>query len=583
MARRNAEKTYPSVKQIDVSSRKQMPAKSLSSLVLVYHCSTFFRFGKHLQAALQAVLSTANAYFGFHHALLLLLRANHKPIYLEAGNPDCAEHVQWVAYFEKNKTATLAGLYPAANTNLPMIVRAGDPVGVIEIGVFHHDTNQAKSMLHKAVPLARHIADLVQESLIQGQKKPDLRRLSVWLETVSAISSTLDIKQVLHLVSQLAADLLRGRCSILLLDEETGLLVPEVAVGAYDPVLKKNFKALKGREPFPGIARAIRTQQPVVITPDNMGEMVPSDVVNAFDLSWSVIAPITTRGKAVGIMQVDRPPHTSTMPGNPFSPEEIKIIAAMARETGIALENAQLVEALAEKEMVLHNLMNKIITAQEDERKRVASDIHDGVIQALLGIWYRLQRLTSQLGPDEHPPDLKQELIRLQDDIGQQLRDIRRIVHNLRPIALDNYGLVPAMHAYIESLQAEHGPAVKLIVTGTERRLPLNVETTLYRVMQEALANVVQHAHARHVKVQLVIEESNVALEVSDDGQGFTPPSGSAKQVGKRLGLAGIEERALLLGGTCQIISHPGRGTRVLVSIPLTTANTPPLPAFQYQ
>ncbi|MBC7337704.1 MAG: GAF domain-containing protein, partial [Clostridia bacterium] len=184
--------------------------------------------------------------------------------------------------------------------------------------------------MNKASPLARHIADLIQDSLLRSQKQPNLRRLAVWLETVSAISSTLDIKQVLHLVTQLAADLLRGRCSIVLLEEETGILIPEVAVGAYDPVLKKKFKALRGQPPFPAISRAIKTQRPVVVTPENMDEMVPPDLAQTFELHWSVFAPILIRGRAVGIMQVDRPPHPSALPGTPFSQEEIEIIAAMA-------------------------------------------------------------------------------------------------------------------------------------------------------------------------------------------------------------------------------------------------------------
>lgn len=542
----------------------------LPTLLLVYRSSSFFRFGKHLRAALEGVLSTATAYFGFRQAHLVLLRGNRKPIYLQAGQSGDRSGEPCLAYFERKREAPLlAGLYPAASTNLPMILRAGDPVGVIELGVFHQDPDQARALLNKAIPLARHIADLIQDSLLRSQKQPNLRRLAVWLETVSAISSTLDIKQVLHLVTQLAADLLRGRCSIVLLEEETGILIPEVAVGAYDPVLKKKFKALRGQPPFPAISRAIKTQRPVVVTPENMDEMVPPDLAQTFELHWSVFAPILIRGRAVGIMQVDRPPHPSALPGTPFSQEEIEIIAAMAKETGIALENAQLVQALEQKEQLLHHLVNKIITAQEDERKRVAGDIHDGVIQALLGIWYRLQRLTSQL-ESIRPQDLAQELARLRDDIGRQIQDIRRIIYNLRPLVLDNYGLVPAMQAYIESLRGEQGPAIEMVTEGTERRLPLNVEITLYRILQEALANAIKHARANRVKVRLVMGENSVTLEVTDDGLGFTPPPNSRAQANKHLGLASIEERVLLLGGTCQIHSRPGHGTAVLVNIPLS-------------
>ncbi|MGB9886989.1 MAG: ATP-binding protein [Moorellales bacterium] len=539
--------------------------QGLPCLVLVYHSPSFFRVGRHLREAFQGVLTTATSYFGFGEAHLLLLRSGHKPTYLVAGKPSergrevCLACLQGRAVTECN---------PAAATNLPMILRAGDPVGVIEVGIFLPETEPARVLLHKVVPLARHLADLIQDSLFRRQKESHLRRLAVWLETVSAISSTLDLKQVLHLVTQLAADLLRGRCSILLLDEETQTLIPEVAVGAYDPVLKRKFKGLRGRAPFPAIIRALRTQRPVVVTPENMDELIPRDVAWAFELQWTVIAPIMIRDRGVGVMQVDRPPCPSAV-GAPFSREEIEIIAAMAKEAGVALENAQLVEALARKEQTLHHLVNKIITAQEDERKRVAGEIHDGAIQALLGIWYRLQRLTSQLD-SRLVPGLAAELEYLRDELGRQIQDIRRIVYNLRPFILDNYGLVPAIQAYIENLQTGSGPAIELVTKGAERRLPVNVEITLYRVLQEALANAIKHAQARRIRVELNLEDKAVTLEVADDGLGFVTSARARNQDYQHLGLVSIEERVHLVGGTCEIRSRPGRGTTVRVSIPLS-------------
>jgi signal transduction histidine kinase len=540
-------------------------------LVLVYRSSAFFRFGHRLRECLEGVLSTATSYFGFGEAHLLLLRSGHKAVYLCAGEAAGRGREQYLAGLEDRP---LLELSPEAGTNLPMILRAGDPVGVIEVGIFHADGEQARALLHKVVPLARHIADLIQDSLFRPQKRSHLRRLAVWLETVSAISSTLDLKQVLHLVTQLAADLLRGRCSILLLDEETQTLVPEVAVGVYDPVLKKKFKNLKGRQPFPAIVRALKTQRPVVVTPENMDELIPPDVTTAFELQWTVYAPIVIRGRGVGVMQVDRPPYPSAV-GSPFSREEIEIIAAMAKETGIALENAQLVEALARKEQTLHSLVNKIITAQEDERKRVAGEIHDGVIQALLGIWYRLQRLTSQAGGTP-AAEFWSELERLRDELGGQIQDIRRIVYNLRPSVLDNYGLVPAIQAYIETLQAGSGPLIEMVSRGTDRRLPANIEITLYRVLQEALANVIKHAQATVVRVELTTEAEAVTLEVKDNGRGFSAPPGTWAQGQQHLGLASIEERVLLVGGTCQIRSRPGQGTTVKVVIPVSGSQERP-------
>jgi len=308
--------------------------------------------------------------------------------------------------------------------------------------------------------------------------------------------------------------------------------------------------------------RTIKTQQPVIVTPQNKHRLLTPDIIDNFDYGWMVLAPILSKDKTIGVMQVDRP---LEMPG--FDHEEKEIIFAIARATAIALENARLIEMLGQKEQLLHQLVNKLITAQEDERKRLAADLHDGIIQSLIAIWYRLQRITPTAEVD--PQKWYSEIADLTNVLSEQIQDIRRILYDLRPMILDNYGLIPAVESYVHNLQEKQNLPVELFIDGKDARLPSKIEVTLFRILQEALTNVMKHANATRVKVTLTILEEEASLTVEDNGTGLDTSLLSTPQPQNRLGLASIQERALLLAGTCNIESQPGKGTRILVKIPL--------------
>jgi signal transduction histidine kinase len=264
-------------------------------------------------------------------------------------------------------------------------------------------------------------------------------------------------------------------------------------------------------------------------------------------------------------MQVDRPAHDKQ-----FDQEEVAIFSAIAKETSIAMENSRLVDTLAKKEKLLQQLFEKLICAQEDERKRVASEIHDGAIQALLGIWYRIQLLAISGGGDDTS---KGELLKIQDLLGQQIQEIRRIVYNLRPVMLDTYGLGPALRALIRTLQEESQIDFELVMESPKQSLPANFELMLYRIVQELLANVIKHSQATRVQVILDNGEENTVLVVKDNGTGFnlTPPRRDNPY--GNLGLANIHERIILLGGTCKIESQLGWGTTVTIQVPTPLTN----------
>ncbi|HUW65684.1 MAG TPA: GAF domain-containing sensor histidine kinase [Spirochaetia bacterium] len=542
-----------------------MDRSNAAELILFCRVGPALKSVKRLEGAIMGVLQAAVGNLQFAHAALVLSRPGREPACWQVDRDQGRENggtyrllLSSLKHGDPPDPLSLLG--PAAQASIPVILRAGDPIGTMEIGIFHTGEETARRLLNQATSLARHIADTIQESLFARQKDRSLRKLAVWLETVCTISSTMNIGQILHVVAQLTADLFAARCCFYLLNEEGHRLDLGAAVGSYDQLLKKRLKALKGQPPFEAITQVVRTGQPLVLTPDNIEKYVPPEIIADFDYHYMILVPVVVQGVPRGVMQVDR-----SRESGGFNQEEISIILAMARETAIAMENARLIETLAQKEELLHQLVTKLITAQEDERKRIASEIHDGAIQALIGIWYRMQRLT--VDARERPAGLEEELTLVRDSLYQQIQDIRLAVYNLRPVILDNHGLGPAIRSLLHSFEEEHHLQFELALEGAGQRLPATFEITVYRILQEALANVVKHARATRIQVILIVGREQTVLVVRDNGIGFD----TLEQAGERrpqLGLASIRERVLLLGGQVRIESQPGTGTTLTVTVP---------------
>jgi two-component system, NarL family, sensor histidine kinase UhpB len=203
--------------------------------------------------------------------------------------------------------------------------------------------------------------------------------------------------------------------------------------------------------------------------------------------------------------------------------------------------------------------------AQEEERRRLARDLHDEVNQALTAILLRLEAL-SQDAPAERVPEVT-ELKRL---VNQAMGELLTLARQLRPSALDDHGLVPALQAQLRRFGARTGVEVRLRTHGDPDALAEDVQTALYRIIQEALANAGRHAGATVVEVDLKAEAGRVDLRVSDDGEGFDPGAvarGGADGPGAGLGMGGMAERARLVGGDLDVRSAPGGGTTVTVRI----------------
>jgi two-component system sensor histidine kinase UhpB len=201
-----------------------------------------------------------------------------------------------------------------------------------------------------------------------------------------------------------------------------------------------------------------------------------------------------------------------------------------------------------------------VLRAQEEERRRLARDLHDEVNQALTAILLRLEALSQAA-----PPELSSELSELKRLVNQAMSELLQLARQLRPTALDDHGLLPAMASQVRRFEAQTGIKAELNASGTDTQLPPDEEIAVYRIAQEALANVARHADAREVSVGFRAGDDGVELTVRDDGRGF---STLEPRDGGGLGLGGMAERARLVGGELTIESRPGGGTKLCLRVP---------------
>jgi signal transduction histidine kinase len=235
-----------------------------------------------------------------------------------------------------------------------------------------------------------------------------------------------------------------------------------------------------------------------------------------------------------------------------------------------ARELSTLYEELRQRDEIRLKLLERVVRAQEEERQRVARDLHDTVGQVLSAIIANLATLENKVC-DDHAP-ARAQVHQMQEYASQALDELHRLITDLRPALLDELGLVAALRWYPHYLGASLPFGVDVQVHGPARRLPPEIEIILFRIAQEALTNVMRHAHATQVTVTLDMrDDSQVTLVVEDNGCGFDVGATLAPTREQRpWGLLGMQERAELVGGTCVIASQLGQGTRVVVTIPLT-------------
>ena len=294
-----------------------------------------------------------------------------------------------------------------------------------------------------------------------------------------------------------------------------------------------------------------------------------------------VHVPLITKGCALGSMCV------GTHVAPQFSDDEQKLLEAIGNQIAIAVENARLYADVQRKERVRGELFKKSLAAQEDERKRIARELHDEVSQSLTALLY-----DAEDGMEvENLPAIKIRLQSICDLTQHTLNNIHKLIFDLRPSMLDQLGLISAMRWLAETRLEPKGVRVSVntnsnldLLSGDNdhQRLPPEIETALYRVVQEAINNIARHAAARNVEISLNLYDGQAKVSIIDDGIGFDLEELSTETIKeiddkdfllsdnmRGLGLLGMQERIELLGGDLEIDSTPGNGTHVHIRVPI--------------
>ena len=272
--------------------------------------------------------------------------------------------------------------------------------------------------------------------------------------------------------------------------------------------------------------------------------------------------PLTAHGVIVGQLNIayDRK--------EVIQRNDIDLLNALSSPLGVMIENARLWEEVRRKDSMRAELLKKVVVAQEDERRNIARELHDELGQMLTSLLIGLKvmdRMNSCVEAHALSANLKVT-------VTQMLESIHNLAFELRPTILDDLGLVPALANYTRECKHRFGIEADFVAIGLDdRRLPAEIETTLYRIVQESLTNVARHAETQKASVLLEVREDMLVVVIEDDGVGFNLSEISGKDDERdRLGLYSMQERARLIGGSVTIESNPGDGTTVFVEVPLS-------------
>ncbi|HUE95508.1 MAG TPA: ATP-binding protein [Longimicrobiaceae bacterium] len=245
----------------------------------------------------------------------------------------------------------------------------------------------------------------------------------------------------------------------------------------------------------------------------------------------------------------------------PYSPLRDRQLERLTRTFNAMLDN---LESYRQR---LSGIAARAMNAEEEERKRIARELHDDTAQALASLLIRLRLLRAVEDPAARDPALDE----MRAEVGDALERIRRFARGLRPPALDDLGLVPALESHVRALSESIGVTTRVEAEPLEGTLTRQAELALYRIAQEATSNAVRHGNPGRVTIRLRKQRDAVELQVEDDGGGFDVDRVLQTDEGG-LGLFGMQERAAYVGGNLSIVSEPGEGTRVLARIPLSVA-----------
>lgn len=397
----------------------------------------------------------------------------------------------------------------------------------------------------------------IGQDITERKRAADLlRRQTAQLAAINEIgleiSAEGELSRVLAVVTRRAAELLNAyHCSVYVREGVELRIVASLDSEVIGLRLKEG-EGLAGRVALLGHAQAID---------DYRNWEGRALVFDASRFGPSLCAPLKWQQTVIGAISLVRRQGEER-----FTDDDIRFMEQIAGEAAIAIHQATLLEEVQQGHQRLQVLSHRLIDAQEVERKRLARELHDRIGQELTAVQISLQALQSSPGTGV-PDDRLNESLTIIDHALEQVHDLSL---DLRPSLLDDLGLVAALRWYVDSVASRAGLVIRFEADVLETRIAPQVETACFRIAQEALTNVLRHAQAATVWVQVTQRDSGLQLVVQDDGGGFDVRTAMSRTgANASLGLQGMQERAAALGGIVDIKSQHGNGVEVLASFPL--------------
>jgi len=423
----------------------------------------------------------------------------------------------------------------------PITISGKDEVGILA-RTFDEMRLKLKASYGELEQKTKELSSLLSVSEILTSL-PDLSNLDTALR--SALDKTLEIMR-------------RNIGGILLWDEEKQALRYRVHRG-----LSKEYVQRVSCRLGEGIAgRVAQTGESIIVADISADPRAAHpDLISVEGLRAFASVPIRFKDKVLGVLNI------ASRETRKFSAEDVRLLEGIAVQIATAIENARLHQEVQNKEKIRGELLSEIFSIQEEERKRIARELHDETSQVLASLTASLQAAANTLPANV---DKARAFLEKAQALSINILDeVHRLIYELRPTLLDDLGLVAATRWLVDNNLGDAGIAVSFKILGRERRLPPQLEATLFRVIQEAVYNISRHARAKNAQVTLHFKRGMVQVDIKDDGVGFDVKEAiSSKERPRGLGLLGMKERIELIKGSLSISSRPGGGTEIHIEIP---------------
>ena len=392
--------------------------------------------------------------------------------------------------------------------------------------------------------LAAQAAVAIENARLYASTTRWMNQLESLAEVGNALATEIELPRLLELVVTRLGGLIDARLVFIAMPQPAGELAIETIAGEgaeryvgrpLDPMRSKSARVLERR----------RSERVDSLIDDPEVDQATARQMGARAGLW---VPLVVRDRAIGVLVAQ-----DKQPSDPrFTDEDVRIAEAFAERAAVAIDLSK---------RVASDALRRVVSGQELERQRLARELHDETGQALTSILLGLRAVDDAADKDES----RRAILSVRELVVETLHDVRRLAVELRPKVLDDFGLVAALERLAETYNEQTALAIHLEATLGQTRLPAEVETALYRIVQEALTNVIKHAHAQTVSVVLTKKGESVAVIVEDDGRGFDQTQGS----GEGLGLIGMQERIALLDGRVAVESSEGQGSTLSVEVPI--------------